>query len=852
MTLIRGAVALMLGIGLGWWGRSLGWWGCDLPQWLWPLPLLLLPWTPRLDRLRPDPQPLRWPTTAGFVAPQIGVRWGLRLALLLCLAAGALRLLATPYAGCWTAADLAQWNLPADAAFARTAPQVSLTGTVVNFPVARDRQTLILDVTQLESTQPGQADAPRAVHGRVRFTVEPEVHYRYGDLLQVTGRLVEPPIFADFSYRDYLARQGIYSQLQGVQVIDRQAAQGGMAWRRMLYAARLRGLHLVEQSLPEPYAALAAGMLLGIDDGIPDELYARFNATGTSHVLVISGANVALIAALLAALTRRWAGRWRVPLALGGIALYALLVGGEAAVLRAALMGGLVVVAVSLGRRSTALVGLAAACAALLLVNPLTLWDVGFQLSALATLGLVLFSTPILNRITRAWPRLRGAEDDAGQRAHLGLGGTLRGMLVDGGVMTLAATILTLPLVAYHFGRVSLLGLLVNLLIVPAQPLVLLSGTGALLIGMTGATWMAQPLLWVTWLGLLWTERLVSWAAGLPGASVQIGGYGLGALVVTYGLIGLVTRMARPSGPRFTLPQGWRNLGLHNLGWMTTPTGLGLLALPTLLVWAALLTQPDGRLHLYFLDVGQGDGILIVTPQGRQILIDGGVQRERLLTELGAVMPWWDRSLDVVLATHPDADHMGAQTVLAERFRVDRLVASPAMEADADAAAWRAALTAGGATPTTLARGGWLDLGAGVALWVLWPPATPITGAGASNENSLVTKLVYGDFEALLTGDAGIDSELAWLATGAPVEADLLKVGHHGSAGSTSRALVEAVDPAIAVIQVGAENRYGHPTQAVLDLLRGRTLLRTDQDGRIHIHSDGQQIWVESQYKRSR
>ena len=148
--------------------------------------------------------------------------------------------------------------------------------------------------------------------------------------------------------------------------------------------------------MPEPYAALANGMLLGIEAGIPDDLYDKFNLTGTSHVIVISGSNVALIAGVLVAFGTRLLGRKRgVYPALLGIAAYALLVGGDAAVMRAALMGGLFVYATAIGRRSTALVSLAAACWAMTLVNPLTFWDVGFQLSSAATAGLILFSPTI-------------------------------------------------------------------------------------------------------------------------------------------------------------------------------------------------------------------------------------------------------------------------------------------------------------------------------------------------------------------------------------------------------------------------------------------------------------------------
>jgi competence protein ComEC len=167
---------------------------------------------------------------------------------------------------------------------------------------------------------------------------------------------------------------------------------------------------------------------------------------------------VALIAALILALCRRLLGRWAVGVTLIGIAAYAVLVGAEASVLRAALMGGLVVIAAGVGRGSTALISLAVACWLMLLVNPQTLYDVDFQLSAVATLGLILFASDITQWLSARWPGLQGGllTGDAGTDSSMG--SLLRGMVVDGGVMTVAASILTLPLVAYHFQRVSLFG----------------------------------------------------------------------------------------------------------------------------------------------------------------------------------------------------------------------------------------------------------------------------------------------------------------------------------------------------------------------------------------------------------
>ena len=146
------------------------------------------------------------------------------------------------------------------------------------------------------------------------------------------------------------------------------------------------------------------------------------------------------------------------------------------------------------------------------------------------------------------------------------------------------------------------------------------------------------------------------------------------------------------------------------------------------LVWAAALALPDGRLHVWFLDVGQGDGILIQTPAGRQVLVDGGSSGQVLLGQLGAVMPFWDRTLDLVVLTHPDADHMAAQVEAAGRYGIEAAWETPAAAADPASTAWRSAVEAAGAQVQVQSGGGWADLGDGVALWVLSPPAQGFGG----------------------------------------------------------------------------------------------------------------------------
>ena len=207
-------------------------------------------------------------------------------------------------------------------------------------------------------------------------------------------------------------------------------------------------------------------------------------------------------------------------------------------------------------------------------------------------------------------------------------------------------------------------------------------------------------------------------------------------------------------------------------------------------------------------------------------------------------MPFWDRDLDLLVLTHPDGDHMAAQIRLPDRFRVAAALDTAAIRANPDAQPWRDQMAAAGATVHLQHAGGWVDLGDGAALWVVWPPPKGYSGEDADNENSLVARLVYGNVSVLLTGDAGKPAEAGMLAAGAPVGSTVLKVGHHGSTSSSSLPFIAAVNPTWAVIQVGADNDYGHPSRETLELLRGRAVLRNDTQGRIHLASDGERVWV--------
>lgn len=267
---------------------------------------------------------------------------------------------------------------------------------------------------------------------------------------------------------------------------------------------------------------------------------------------------------------------------------------------------------------------------------------------------------------------------------------------------------------------------------------------------------------------------------------------------------------------------------------------LGILFLSNAFIWYAIFAETrSGVLTVAFLDVGQGDAVFIEAPNGNQMLIDGGPSAVVLRT-LGEVMPFYDRSIDVVLATHPDKDHIGGLPAVFDRYAVSYFFESGVSGTTAAYRALLDAVRAEGIGSSVARRGVAIDLGSGVVFEILFPDRDP-TGMD-TNDASVVAKVVYGGTSFLLTGDSPqrIEQYLAAL-DGAKLKTDVLKVGHHGSKTSSADAFLGFASPLHAVISSGAENQYGHPHREVLDRLArfGIAVARTDKSGTVRFSSDG-------------
>ncbi len=576
---------------------------------------------------------------------------------------------------------------------------------------------------------------------------------------------------------------------------------------------RERAEAALSKGMPPREAELARGFVLGQDDGVDARTVEDFRRAGLSHLLAVSGQNVALLALLampvLAALGIPL--RMRLVWVLGLIAVYVPLAGSGPSIQRAGTMGALTVLATLAGRRASRFYALALAAVLTLAIDPHIAADVGWQLSFAAVLGILLMAAPLRSAIL----------------GRIGAGGWQR-LLAEGTAMTVAATVATTPLIAFHFGAFSTMTLIANLLALPAVAPAMWLGMLAAAAGQVPGL-PVEPLNALNALLLSYIAQVAAWC-GRPSwayLQVRLGATGLAASYIAMAVAAVLgawwSRRRRIAALR--KPPASRSRHRH---WMATAFAVALVV--GALAWTALwpvggtrAAPPVVGLRISVLDVGQGDAILLQPAAAPAVLVDGGPPGDDLIEKLRVAGV--DR-LGAALVTHDQSDHAAGIEEALGRFPVHRLlyaVLGRQMLAAARAAGVRAQRIAAG---TELHSGG-------LHLSVLWPPPELLVDPPVGDDpNRLAVVLLarWHDFSMLLTADA--EAEATPIDVG-PV--DVLKVAHHGSDDEGLDALLDRAAPKLAVISVGEDNPFGHPTPATLSTLaaHGVPILRTDRDGTI-------------------
>ncbi len=688
--------------------------------------------------------------------------------------------------------------------------EMTVIGILVEPPDVRDRYVNLR--IQVERLHP-EGERLRDGDGLLLARVPTGDEWRYGDRVVLTGKIETPPEDETFSYRDYLARQGIYAYMPYAEAFIKESDQG----RPLLagiYALKARALETVYHLFPDPEASLLAGILLGVETGISTPVKDAFRDTGTSHIIAISGFNFTIIAGLFVRFFGRLLGRWRGAIvAMAMVILYTILVGADAAVVRAAIMSGMALFARQVGRRQTGINSLAFTGAVMALFDPQILWDIGFQLSFTATLGLVLYADPFSAAFVRLASRRLPEETVA----------RLVGPVGEYFLFTFAAGITTLPVIVYHFRRFSIISLPANFVILPIQPPVMIVGGLAVLLGLIYLP-MGQLAAYFAWPFVAFTIRAVELFAAIPGGTIALGAVSLGVVVVFYAALLLVTFAT-------DRVKGWfarLDLGGRPAVW------LSVLALLTILVWQTAFYAPDGYLRLTVLDVGTGEALLIQTPTGRTVLVNGGPSATLLSEGLGRRLPLGYRRIDYLVVAAPGENQVAALPTLIERFPPDNALWAGTFTASRSARYLREALSEAQIPIIIPEAGQVLDLGGGAKLTVL-----------AVNRGGAVFMLEWDRFRALLP--LGLDFDiLETLRYGeaiGPVTALLL--ADNGYAPLNPPEWIANLNPWVALLSVSANDYDGLPDPETLDALEGYTLLRTDLNGWIQLMTDGVQLWVE-------
>ncbi|MGQ0737123.1 MAG: DNA internalization-related competence protein ComEC/Rec2 [Acidobacteriota bacterium] len=575
-------------------------------------------------------------------------------------------------------------------------------------------------------------------------------------------------------------------------------------------------------------AAVAVAILIGDRSGLTPELETRLQEAGTYHVIAISGGNVAILAGVVLG-GLAWIGirgPFAAAAAIGLLGIYTLVAVGGVSVARASSMAIVYLAARLIDQRTAAAQAIGLTAAVNVLISPLAVADVGFWLTYGAT-GVLLVGVSAAPAAMRSPVR------------RLALGVLVASCLVE---LVLA------PVSALVFQRVTLAGLVLNIVALPAMTVVQLAAMAAVmgdLLGAAGAASLAGQLVHLARLALTESARLVDLA---PWFTWKVPSPHPGLLAAYYGALVLIVASLRAEGAAWRRARG----GVFVLA---TALFLWIITAPAVRVRAL----GSGRLHLTVLDVGQGDALLVRFPNGRRLVVDTGGAPGRGRFDLGervigpVLRSLGVAELDYLAVTHAHPDHVGGARSLIRDFTplevwwgVPVANHDPSLrareEADRVRATWR-----------FLSRGHHFDVGA-VVVRVLHPPPPDWERQQVRNNDSLVLELRFGDVSMLLTGDIDREVEQDLVDTMTLGPTVVLKVAHHGSTTSSSLRFVSAVNPRVALIGVGRGNSYGHPVPAVLSRLRraGAAIFRTDTDGQIDVETDGRLVWVRTFTHRDR
>lgn len=676
----------------------------------------------------------------------------------------------------------------------------SCSGRVQDFPMVDGDKTTFIVKTESASRW----------EKKIRVICYFKTDLTRGDQVKLQG-VLKPPRRpgnpGEFDYRRYLSHSGIYYNLSIKNSSNLQITARASGTLSFLDKFRASGERVFKETLPEQEAFILLGMLLGTREGIDEDQYDDFQKTGIIHLFSVSGLHVSFLLLLTGWITSLLGLSKGKRFVVGTIVLllYGTMIAWPVCVVRSIFMGILGLLAYYSGRKNDMMNALAIAGVFNILIDPAALFTISFQLTFLATWGLIF----IFPRLRKAFPR--------------------QGWGWDLIWLPVSAELAVMPLVAYYFNILTPVSIITNILVSYISGAAVILGFIALFLAPVAAM-LAALFLYPAGFCVEVILLIVKWVQIFPGGYLWVATPAVFFILLYYtGVVSALYALDAPSRRKWVYPSA----------------ALALIFIIVLLIPAGFYHR--GQLEIDFIDVGQGDSVLLKTPRGKFILLDGGGS---MLYDVGktTVLPYLHRrgirSLSMIINSHPDNDHLQGLISVAAETPVD-IIAVPQNLLDAKEyqplkqIAQRQEISWCG-----LSAGQEIKIEEGLSVKVLHPGRD--TRFEDNNNQSAVLRISYGNFSALLTGDIEKEALQSLLKQGAITKTTIVKIPHHGSKGSLQPEFYQQLHARYAIISVGQDNQFGHPHPTTIAALEKANLkiLRTDQNGAVIIRTDGRQMQI--------
>lgn len=696
----------------------------------------------------------------------------------------------------------------------------TLIGEIVSYPEAREKHTnFVIAADSLA----GPNGSPQCVSGKVLVSLPRQsTQLEYGDRVLLVGKITRPPVArnpGEFDYAEYLAAQDIFATISKRDIVEvKRLSSGHGSWFfRAVVVSTKSYLEKVIERLPGSEAALLKGLLIGERGEISAELRDNFAKAGVIHILAVSGLHVGFIVIALITATSlfRLPYSVRVVVTILGLIFYAYLTNLKPSVLRAVTMAAFILAGTALQRKTNFLNSVSLAALLILFIRPLDLFQSGFQLSFAAVMAIVYL-----------YPKMRELAVFSFIYDSSKPYGILR-YPTDLFLVSIAALVGTLPLTVIHFGRLPLLSLPANLLVVPLSFVALGNGILASIAHLFSSQ-LADTFLATSYLSLRMMVGVVNFSSRLPLAFVEIHQLSIFAVAIYCCLLISVVN--------------FRNGKIFRRGILAS------LFLCSAWIWQGNF-YPNDELTVTVIDVGQGDSILLTFPDGRHALVDGGKRSLSFDSGERIVAPFLRRQgidrLDALILSHGDSDHLGGFPYLMRHFEIGE-VWDNGLTKDTRLFGEYIHLIDSLAIPHKIWRAGDIITDfEPVQIYVLHPNIPFASDPQNSpNDASLSFKMTYGEIDFLFLGDIEKRGELDVTCLGSFLQSEVLKVSHHGSKTSSTLGFLAQVKPELALISVGTRNKFGHPSPEILARLKktNAEVIRTDLERAIILTTDGQHI----------